>query len=70
MGIIPWPNDGWPPIVMAYKLLLWVMGILNNLFSIFQDQRETLDLTSFGDELALRTSWEPLVGGGTNFCTH
>ncbi|QNI94131.1 hypothetical protein SynA15127_01049 [Synechococcus sp. A15-127] len=46
------------------------MGILNNLFSIFQDQRETLDLTSFGDELALRISWEPLVGGGTNFCTH
>ena len=46
------------------------MGILNNLFSIFQDQRETLDLTSFGDELALRISWEPLVGGCTNFCTH
>ena len=46
------------------------MGILKNLFSIFQDQREILDLTSFGDELALKISWEPLVGGGTNFCTH
>ena len=46
------------------------MGILKNLFSIFQDQREILDLTSFGDELALKTSWGPLVGGGTNFCTH
>ena len=46
------------------------MGILKNLFSVFQDQREILDLTAFGDELALKTSWEPLVGGGTNFCTH
>ena len=46
------------------------MGILKNLFSVFQDQREILDLTAFGDELALNTSWEPLVGGGTNFCTH
>ena len=47
-----------------------VMGILKNLFSGFQDQREILDLTAFGDELALKTSWEPLVGGGTSFCTH
>ena len=46
------------------------MGILKNLFSIFQDKREILDLTSFGDELALKISWEPLVGGGTSFCTH
>ncbi len=46
------------------------MGILKSLFSIFQDQREILDLTSFGDELALKISWEPLVGGGNNFCTH
>jgi len=46
------------------------MGILKNLFSVFQDQREILDLTAFGDELALKTSWEPLVGGGTTFCTH
>ena len=46
------------------------MGILKNLFSVFQDQREILDLTAFGDELALKTSWEPLVGGGINFCTH
>ena len=46
------------------------MGILKNLFSIFQDKREILDLTSFSDELALKISWEPLVGGGTSFCTH
>ena len=46
------------------------MGILKNLFSIFQDKREILDLTSFGDELAQKISWEPLVGGGTSFCTH
>ena len=46
------------------------MGIVKNLFSIFQDRRELLDLTSFGDELAFKTSWKPLVGGGTNFCTH
>ena len=46
------------------------MVILKNLFSIFQDKREILDLTSFGDELALKISWEPLVGGGTSFCTH
>ena len=46
------------------------MGLLKNLFSIFQDQREMLDLSSFGDELAFKVSWDPLVSGGTNFCTH
>ncbi|MCB4428603.1 hypothetical protein FZX09_07325 [Synechococcus sp. MU1643] len=46
------------------------MGVLKNLFAIFQDQREVLDLSSFGDELALKASWDPLVSGGTNFCTH
>ena len=46
------------------------MGIIKNLFYKFQDQREVLDLTSFGDELAFKTSWNPLAPGGTNFCTH
>ena len=46
------------------------MGILSSLFSLFQDKREILDLESFEDELACRISWDPLVGGGTNFCTH
>ena len=46
------------------------MGILNSIFSLFQDKREILDLESFDDELAFRISWDPLVGGGTNFCTH
>ena len=46
------------------------MGMLKNLFSIFQDHREVLDLSSFGDELAFKASWDPLVSGGTNFCTH
>ena len=46
------------------------MGILSGFFSLFQDKREILDLESFNDELALRISWDPLVGGGTNFCTH
>ena len=46
------------------------MGILSGFFSLFQDKREILDLEIFNDELALRISWDPLVGGGTNFCTH
>ncbi len=46
------------------------MGILSNFFSLFQDKREILDLERFDDELAFRVSWDPLVGGGTNFCTH
>ena len=46
------------------------MGILSGFFSLFQDKREILDLESFNDELAFRISWDPLVGGGTNFCTH
>ena len=37
---------------------------------VFEDKREILDLESFEDELAFRISWDPLVGGGTNFCTH
>ena len=46
------------------------MGVLNNIFSLFQDKREILDLGAFGNEIAFKTSWEPLVGGGTSFCTH
>ena len=46
------------------------MGILSGFFSLFQDKREILDLESFNDELAFRISWDPLVGGGTSFCTH
>ena len=46
------------------------MSVLKNIFSLFQDKREILDLGAFGNEIAFKTSWEPLVGGGTNFCTH
>ena len=48
------------------------MGALKNIFSLslFQDKREILDLSAFGNEIAFKTSREPLVGGGTNFCTH
>ena len=48
------------------------MRALKNIFSlsIFQDNREILDLSAFGNEIAFKTSWEPLVGGGTSFCTH
>ena len=48
------------------------MRLLKNIFSLslFQDNREVLDLSAFGNEIAFKTSWEPLVGGGTNFCTH
>ncbi len=55
---------------MSFPKLFIVMGIIKNLFYKFQDQREVLDLTSFGDELAFKTSWNPLAPGGTNFCTH
>ncbi len=48
------------------------MRALKNIFSLslFQDNREILDLSAFGNEIAFKTSWEPLVGGGTSFCTH
>ena len=46
------------------------MRVLKNIFSLFQDNREILDLSAFGNEIAFKTSWEPLVAGGTNFCTH
>ena len=46
------------------------MRVLKNIFSVFQDNREILDFNAFGNEIAFNTSWEPLVGGGTNFCTH
>ena len=44
--------------------------MLEKIYSLFQDKREILDLSAFGNEIAFKTSWEPLVGGGTNFCTH
>ena len=48
------------------------MRALKQIFSLslFKDNREILDLSAFGNEVAFKTSWEPLVGGGTNFCTH
>ena len=46
------------------------MRVLKQIFSLFQDEREILDLSAFGNEIAFITSWEPLAGGGTNFCTH
>ena len=46
------------------------MGWIKRVFSLFEDKRELLDLSSFNDELALSVSWDPLVKGGTNFCTH
>ena len=46
------------------------MGIPSGFLSLFHDKREILDLESFNDELAFRISWDPLVGGGTKFCTY
>ena len=46
------------------------MRALKKIFSLFQDKREFLDPNAFGSEIAFKTSWEPLAGGGTNFCTH
>jgi len=46
------------------------MRALKQIFSLFQDKREILDLNAFGSEIAFKTSWEPLAAGGTNFCTH
>ena len=48
------------------------MRVLKKIFtlSLFQDNREILDLSAFENEIAFEISWEPLVGGGTNFCTH
>ena len=46
------------------------MRVLKNIFSLFQDNREILDFSAFGNEIAFKTSWEPLVVGGTSFCTH
>lgn len=58
-----------PPSLGAYNNT-FVKGIVKNLFSKFQDQREVLDFSSFGDELALKTSWDPLVRKGPSLCTH
>ena len=54
-----------PPSLKAYKNTSF-KGIVKNLFSRFQAKRqgELLDLSIFGDELAFKTSWDPLVRGG------
>ncbi len=46
------------------------MGWIQSLLSVFQDKREMLDLSDFNDDVAWTVAWTPLVGGGTNFCTH
>ncbi len=46
------------------------MGLIDSVFGLFKDRREVLDLSSFNDPLALSIDWKPLVGGGSNFCTH
>ena len=46
------------------------MTFVQNLLGIFKDKRELLDPSRFDDEVALKVSWAPLVGGGSNFCTH
>ena len=48
------------------------MTLVQNLLDIFAftDKRELLDPSRFDDEVALKVSWAPLVGGGSNFCTH
>jgi len=43
---------------------------VKNPLSVFQDKRELLDPSIFDNDVALKTSWEPLVGGGINICTH
>ena len=42
------------------------------MFSNLQAKRqgELLDLSIFGDELAFKTSWDPVVRGGNGMCTH
>ena len=42
------------------------------MFLKFQAKRqgEVLDLSIFGDELAFKTSWDPLVRQGNTMCTH
>ena len=42
------------------------------MFLKFQAKRqgEVLDLSIFGDELAFKTSWDPLVRQGNSMCTH
>ncbi len=40
------------------------------LFKHFTSEVEAFDPAILNDELALRTDWQPLVSGGTNFKTH
>ena len=48
------------------------MRALKKILSLLltQDKREVLDLNTFGNEVAFKTSWRPLALGGINFCTH
>ena len=46
------------------------MSVFKKIFSLFQGKRQILDLNAFSNEIAFEISWEPLAGGGTNFCTH
>ncbi|MFL0728592.1 MAG: hypothetical protein AB8B37_02550 [Prochlorococcus sp.] len=45
------------------------MGFFDGITSHLRGGPE-FDLGTFGDELAYKVEWSPLVGGGTNFTTH
>ena len=46
------------------------MGLLDNLKKLFRPRvEESFDPSVFGDEIALKTEWTPLVPGGANFKT-
>lgn len=49
------------------------MGFFDKIKSAFRNFNRTepqFDPTTLNDEVALRTSWEYSVGGGTSFCSH
>ena len=46
------------------------MGWLQWVLSLCTDKRELLDVTCFNHPVALQVSWDPLVRGGSNVCTH
>ena len=37
---------------------------------LFGNKREVFDVRTLEDPIALKTSWDPLVSGGWNLCTH
>ena len=37
---------------------------------LFGNDREVFDVRTLEDPIALKTSWDPLVSGGWNLCTH